>query len=60
MYVKLYNLEPYLVSTMIKRKQRKEGFDLFMPLFYKKTCIPFKSGTITDPLSLQFEPSLGS
>ncbi len=60
MYVKLYNLEPYLVSTMIKRKQSEEGFDLFLPLFYKKTIIPYKTGTFTDPLGLQFEPSLES
>lgn len=56
MYVKLYNLEPYLISTMVQRKQSKDGFDLFMPLFYKKSCIPYKSGQFTDPSTLQSEP----
>jgi hypothetical protein len=56
MYVKLYNMEPEILSTLVKRKHRKEGFDLYMPLIYKKTCIPFKTGQFTDPLTLQSEP----
>jgi hypothetical protein len=56
MYVKLYNMEPEIHSTLVKRKQREEGFDLYMPLFYKKTCIPYKSGQFTDPSTLQSEP----
>lgn len=57
MYVKLYNMEPEILSTLVKRKQRKEGFDLYMPLIYKKTIIPYKTGQFTDPLTLQSEPS---
>ena len=56
MYVKLYNMEPEIISTLVIRKTRKEGFDLYMPLIYNKTCIPYKSGQFKGPLALQSEP----
>ncbi|ODS40618.1 MAG: hypothetical protein A7315_08080 [Candidatus Altiarchaeales archaeon WOR_SM1_79] len=42
-YVKLYNVEPQIPSTMVVREAREEGFDLYMPLFYKGTCIPYRT-----------------
>jgi hypothetical protein len=43
MYIKMYNTEPNIRSTMVVRKTREEGFDIFMPLLYSGTCIPYKN-----------------
>jgi hypothetical protein len=56
MYVKLYNMEPTIKSTLVLRRPSKEGFDLFMPLIYKNTCIPYKSSPIKGPSTSRSEP----
>ena len=43
MYVKTYNVGPLTRSTMVIRKARSEGFDLYMPLVYRDTCIPYRN-----------------